>query len=172
MTVKKNVVGRKKFDVYNELPNGDGKLMFKEKGNPFDEKNQVNGSRKRDPNIVDVQSPTDVISEEAKEQFDTNTVDVQKYDAPNDDDDNKLPCNDKQLASQPSTQDVIDVLYAYASISKDVQSCEVVPNVKYEELDERMKLQMISKLVRSKINVLLRYAAKIMPTSSSFTNAQ
>ena len=151
--------------------NGDGKLIFKEKGNPFNDQYQENGLRKRDPNIVDVQSPTDVVSEEAKEQFDTNTVDVQKYDAPNDDD-NKLPCNDKQLASQPSTQDVIDVLYAYASISKDVQSCEVVPNVKYEELDERMKLQMISKLVRSKMNVLLRYAAKTMPTSSSFTNAQ
>ena len=101
-------------------------------------------------------------------------VHVQKYDAPNnvnDDQNNKLPCMDKQLASQP-TPDVTDVQYGYVNSSKDVQSCEVVPNVKYEELDERMKLQMISKLVRSKMNVLLRYAAKTMPTSTSFTNAQ
>ena len=41
--------------------------------------------------------------------------------------------------------------------------------MKYEELDEKVKLQMISKLVKSKMNVLLRYAAKT--TSSSFTSA-
>ena len=81
---------------------------------------------------------------------------------------NKFP-HRKQIASQPSTQEVIDVLYAYASSSKDLQSCEIVPNMKYEELDEKVKLQMISKLVKSKMNVLLRYAAKT--TSSSFTSA-
>ena len=95
MTVKKNVVGRKKFDYYDELPNGDESLiLFKEEGNTFDEKNQENGLRKRDPNIVDVQSPTDVTSEEAKEQFDTNTVDVQKYDAPNDNDNTEAAVDD------------------------------------------------------------------------------
>ena len=81
---------------------------------------------------------------------------------------NKFP-HRKRIASQPSTQEVIDVLYAYASSSKDLQSCEIVPNMKYEELDEKVKLQMISKLVKSKMNVLLRYAAKT--TSSSFTSA-
>ena len=35
-----------------------------------------------------------VISEEAKEQFDTNTVDVQKYDAPNDNDNTEAAVDD------------------------------------------------------------------------------
>ena len=112
------------------------------------------------------------MSEKAKEQFDANTVNVQKFDAPNnyDDDQNiKLPCNDKQLANQPSTKDVTD---GYENSNKDVQSCEIVQNLKNEEPDERMKLQKISTLVRSKLNLLLEYAAKTKPTSSSFTNAQ
>ena len=157
------------------MPHGDENLIFKEKGYPFDEKNQENGLGKRDPINVDVQFPTvDVMSEKAKEQFDANTVDVQKFDAPNNDDDQniKLPCNDKQLANQPSIKDVTDVLYCYENSNKDVQSCEIVQNLKNEEPDERMKLQKISTLVRSKLNLLLEYAAKTKPTSSSFTNTQ
>ena len=147
-------------------------MIFKEKGYPFDEKNQENGLGKRDSNYVDVQFPTDnVMSEKAKEQFDANTVDVQKFDAPNNDDDQniKLPCNDKQLASQPSTKDVTD---GYENSNKDVQSCEIVHNLKNEEPNERMKLKKISTLVRSKLNLLLEYAAKTKPTSSSFTITQ
>ena len=115
----------------------DKNLIFKEKGYPFHEKNQDNGLGKRDPNNVDVQSLTDVMSEEAKEQFDANAVDVQKFDAPNTDDEDKnikLPCNDKQLASQPSTKDV-DVQYGYINSNKNVQSCKIFPNVKNEEPD-------------------------------------
>ena len=81
---------------------------------------------------------------------------------------------DKQLASQP-TPDVTDVQYGYVNSSKDVQSCEVVTNVKNEEPNERKKLPKISKLERSKwskMNLLLEYAAKTKPTSSSFTNTQ
>ena len=159
-----------------EMPHGDENLILKEKGYTFDAKNLENGVRKRDPNIVNGPSPTDVMSEETKEQFDANTGQVQKYDAPNDDDDDDqndmLPCMDKQLASQPSSQNVIDVQHRYVNSSKGVQSCEIVPNVKNEESNERMKLQKISTLVWSKMNLLLDYAATTMPTSSSFTNAQ
>ena len=155
-----------------EMPHGDENLILKEKGYTFDAKNQVNGIRKRDPNIVNGPSPTDVMSEEAKEQFDVNTAHAQKYDAPNDDQNNMLHCMNKQLASQPSSQDVIDVQCGYENSSKDVQSCEIVPNVKNEESNERMKLQKISTLVWSKMNLLLDYAATTMPTSSRFTNAQ
>ena len=40
MTVEENVVGRKKFDIKNEMPNNDVNLiLIKEKGNTFDAKN-------------------------------------------------------------------------------------------------------------------------------------
>ena len=159
------------------LMTGEENLILKEKGYTFDAKNLENGVRKRDPNIANGPSPTDVMSEETKEQFDANTGQVQKYDAPNDDDDDDdqndmLPCMDKQLASQPSSQNVIDVQHGYVNSSKGVQSCEIVPNVKNEESNERMKLQKISTLVWSKMNLLLDYAATTIPTSSSFTNTQ
>ena len=75
----------------------------------------------------------------------------------NDDDgqSSKFPCNE-QSASNPSIQDVIEVLMKYANSIKDVKSCENVPNMKYEVLDERMKLQTISKMVKSKIPVPVR----------------
>ena len=75
----------------------------------------------------------------------------------NDDDgqSSKFPCNE-QSASNPSIQDVIEVRMKYANSNKDVKSCENVPNMKYEVLDERMKLQTISKMVKSKIPVPVR----------------
>ena len=145
MTGKKNVVGRKRFDVYNELPNGDGKLIFKEKGNPFDEKNQENGLRKRDLDVVDVQSP---LPEEADEQFDANTKDVQKcYDAHGN---CYEVCNDNTEAAVDDTTEE-----DYTAMTKVWKS-----------------------KMRRKMNTKFQYAISAAdtslnhPLSSSFTNAQ
>ena len=82
MTVKEVGVGRKKFDIH-EMPDCEKSLiLIKKKGNPFDSKNQENGLEKNDLQIDGIQCLEDVTPEQANEQFDANTIDVQKrYDA-------------------------------------------------------------------------------------------
>ena len=78
MTVEENVVGRKKFDIH-EMPNCEESLnLIKEKDNPFDSKNQENGLRKNYLQIDGIQCLEDVTLEQANEQFDANTIEVQK----------------------------------------------------------------------------------------------
>ena len=82
MTVKEVGVGRKKFDIH-EMPNCEKSLiLIKKKGNPFDAKNQENGLGKNDLQIDGMQCLKDVTPGKANEQFDANTIAVQKrYDA-------------------------------------------------------------------------------------------
>ena len=82
MTVKEVGVGRKKFDIH-EMSNCEKSLiLIKKKGNPFDAKNQENGLGKNDLQIDGMQCLKDVTPGKANEQFDANTIDVQKrYDA-------------------------------------------------------------------------------------------